>query len=108
MTGLADDLEDLVDGVVLDSEDHGRVRLLEEASRAREAGRPEFAIQQRVDEGPRVLVVNDRDDELHAASIGTAEPPSERCTMRRPSARERASARPEPDPREETARARPA
>ena len=80
--------EHLVDRVVLDAEDHRRVRLLQEAAGARQAGRPELAIQQRVDEGPRVLVVDDRDDEFHAASIGTAdrrrEPPDQTLTRAAP------------------------
>ena len=37
-----------------------------------QAGRPELLVEQGVDEGPGVLVVDDGDDELHARSIGAA------------------------------------
>jgi len=65
VTRLADDSEDVVDLGIVDAEDHGRVRLLQEAARAVEASGTEVAVEERVDEGPGVLVVDDRDDELH-------------------------------------------
>ena len=66
---VADDAHHLVDVGVLDAQDDRRVRLLEEAARALQAGRPELLVEQGVDEGPGILVVDDGDDEFHARSI---------------------------------------
>ena len=41
-----------------------------------QARRPELLLEQRIDEGAGILVVDDRDDELHARSIGARERPA--------------------------------
>jgi diguanylate cyclase (GGDEF)-like protein len=69
---LADDAEDVIDLGIVDAENDRRVRLLEEATGAVQSRGPEVAVQQGVDEGPRVLVVDDRDDELHGAEYRRA------------------------------------
>src|SRR4051812_11318285 len=63
---LAHDVDDLVDLAFVDADHDRRVRLLEEPARAVEAGGAVLPFQQRVDEDAGVLVVDDRDDELHA------------------------------------------
>src|SRR5436190_9206875 len=62
-----DDVHDLVDVVLLDAEDDRRVRLLEESARALQPRRPELLVEERRDEGARVLAVDDRNDEFHPA-----------------------------------------
>ena len=69
---VADDRHHLVDLGVLDAEEDRRIRLLEESARAVQAGRPELLLEQRVDEGAGVLVVDDGDDELHRAEYRRA------------------------------------
>ena len=49
-----------------------RIRLLEEATRTLQAGRAELLVEQGSDEGPRILAVDDGDDEFHARSISAA------------------------------------
>src|SRR5688572_13386936 len=68
---LPNDPHDVVDTVVVDAEDHRCVRLLEEAARRVQSRRPVLPDEQRVDERSGVLVVDDRDDQLHGTSIGT-------------------------------------
>src|SRR4029079_19659493 len=88
---IADDREDLVDVVLLDAQEDRGVRALEEAPRARHAGRAELLVEERVDKGAGVLVVHDRHDELHRAEYPCTTSPGStrfdeawRCTMRPP------------------------
>src|SRR6185369_2268828 len=62
---LADDRQDLVDLVVLGTDDDRGVRLLEEPARRLEAGRPVLALEEGVDQVAGILVVDDREHELH-------------------------------------------
>src|SRR5207244_10599818 len=61
----ADHLEHGVDLVVLDPHQDGCVALLQESAGGMEARGPELALQERVDEGGRVLLVHYGRDELH-------------------------------------------
>jgi hypothetical protein len=74
---VADDAEDLLELLVLHADEDGRVRLLEEAAGAVEPRRPVLALEERVDEDARVLVVDDGDDELHAAEYRPYDAPAE-------------------------------
>src|SRR3954454_8832639 len=73
-----DDRHHLVHVGVLDAEDDRRVRLLEEPARAVETRCPELLVEEGVDEGACVLVVDDGDDELHPRSIDGATDPGQR------------------------------
>jgi diguanylate cyclase (GGDEF)-like protein len=78
-TRLANDVQDRLDLIVLDSQDDRRIRLLQEAARALESGRPILVFEEGIDERAGILVVNDRDHELHARSIGSVESVSGAC-----------------------------
>jgi hypothetical protein len=81
----ADQPEDLVDLVVLDADEDRGVALLEEPARGVESRRAVFLLEERVDEGGGILVVDDGGDELHAAKYAIPSAPRPLFTRRRSS-----------------------
>ena len=62
---LGDDRHHVIDAVVLDPEHDRGVRLLEEATGRVEPCRAVVLLEESVDQGPGILVVDDREDQLH-------------------------------------------
>jgi len=63
------DADDIVNRRLVDADHHGGVRLAQEPARAVEARRAVLAQQQRVDDAAGIIVVHDRDHQLHRRSM---------------------------------------